>query len=78
MSWTMFFTLRIIPWKFHVDIIIISVSGRDCPEWGDLEDAEGEEHSNALPFYLINNAEYLKSNTYFKQLSDTPSKPKKH
>ena len=34
-------TLRKIPWKFHVDIIIKSVSGRGCQEWGDLEDIEG-------------------------------------
>ena len=36
-----FFTPRKIPWKFHVDISIGSVSGRGCQEGGYLEDIEG-------------------------------------
>ena len=36
-----FFTLRKIPWKFHVDIFIRSVSRMGGPSWGYLEDIEG-------------------------------------
>ena len=34
-------TLRKIPWKFHVDIFIRSVSWRGGPSWRYLEDLEG-------------------------------------
>ena len=36
-----FFTLRKVHWKFHVDILIRSVSGRGVKKGGYLEDIEG-------------------------------------
>ena len=47
------FILRNIPWKFHVDISIGSVSGRGCQEGGYLEDIGGSWQAKSMRGWFL-------------------------